>query len=131
MVMYSARRSAGFTLIELLIVVVIIGILAAIAMPAYANAKGKSFAGAMRNDLHNLALSQETYFIEEQAYNSSLAALKLNKSPGVSIEIVEATPAGWSAKATHGSTRVVCALFLGAAAPVSPATSEGAIACQD
>ena len=125
------RASAGFTLIELLIVVVIIGILAAIAIPRYNNTKGKTFAASMKSDLHNLATAQEGHFYETQAYSGSLATLKLKPSPGVSITLVEATASGWSATATHGgASPMTCGIFYGNAAPVAPATAEGIVSCR-
>jgi prepilin-type N-terminal cleavage/methylation domain-containing protein len=57
--MLSNKR--GFTLIELLIVVVIIGILAAIAIPKFANTKEKAYLAAMKSDLRNMATYEEQY----------------------------------------------------------------------
>ena len=56
------RNQKGFTLIELLIVVVIIGILAAIAIPKFANTKEKAFVASMKSDLRNLITAQEAYY---------------------------------------------------------------------
>src|SRR5688500_20252612 len=56
-----ARSKKGFTLIELLIVVVIIGILAAIAIPKFANTKEKAYLASMKADLRNLATYEESY----------------------------------------------------------------------
>ncbi|MGH7551101.1 MAG: type IV pilin protein, partial [Gemmatimonadota bacterium] len=53
------RRNQGFTLIELLIVVVIIGILAAIAIPRFAGTKEKAFDAAAKSDLRNAMTAQE------------------------------------------------------------------------
>ena len=55
------NNKKGFTLIELLIVVVIIGILAAIAIPKFANTKDKAYVAAMKSDLRNLATYEEQY----------------------------------------------------------------------
>src|SRR5438309_1679471 len=56
-----SRNRKGFTLIELLIVVVIIGILAAIAIPKFANTKDKAYVAAMKSDLRNMATYEEQY----------------------------------------------------------------------
>ncbi|HWN19534.1 MAG TPA: prepilin-type N-terminal cleavage/methylation domain-containing protein, partial [Gemmatimonadales bacterium] len=61
-------RRKGFTLIELLIVVVIIGILAAIAIPKFSNTKGKAIVAGMKSDLRNLASSQEGFWVENRTY---------------------------------------------------------------
>ena len=60
----------GFTLIELLIVVVIIGLLAAIAIPKFAATKDKAKLASVKTDLRNLMTSQEAYFSDYATYGS-------------------------------------------------------------
>jgi len=123
-------KSRGFTLIELLIVVVIIGILAAIAIPKFANTKQKAYVAQMKSDLKNLATAEEAYFYDSTSYTTSLVALNnFRSSTGVTLTVSEGTPMGWSAQATHGQTTRACYLFNGNATPVGNATVAGKITC--
>jgi prepilin-type N-terminal cleavage/methylation domain-containing protein len=129
--MASHRAPKGFTLIELLIVVVIIGILAAIAIPKFQNTKGKAYATSIKSDLKNLTSMQETYFYYNETYAGTAVSTGFQSSKGVAVVIAESNGRGWSATATHPSAMpLTCAVYYGSAAPVAPATQEGVIACQ-
>jgi type IV pilus assembly protein PilA len=128
--MISHKRTAGFTLIELLIVVVIIGLLAAIAIPKFSDTKGRAYAASMRSDLHNLAVAQESYLYDNSSYTTSLAAMNFNPSNGVTITIGVATGQGWNAQAEHVMANPIrCYIYVGNAA-LPPANTDGVVVCQ-
>lgn len=62
------RNSKGFTLIELLIVVAIIAILAAIAIPQFSEYRKKAYNSAGQADLRNLKTALEAYYADNQMY---------------------------------------------------------------
>ncbi len=68
----ALRSSKGFTLIELLIVVAIIGILAAIAIPQFAAYREKAYNSASNSDLKNVKTGMEAFMADNQEYPTVL-----------------------------------------------------------
>lgn len=115
--MSSARK--GFTLIEILIVVVVIGILAAIALPKYGATRRASYYSTLRSDLANLARAQELYYQEAARFHYAPSQSDLdrfNMSPGVTVTTLQTLNGGqaWEAVITHeGLQDGVCVLGYG------------------
>src|ERR1044071_5043060 len=127
--MKSRRR--GFTLIELLIVVTVLGLLAAIAIPRFTTVKSRATVATMQTALKNLGEAEETYFSDHGAYTTELDSLNFKPSGLLALTVVEASATGWSAKITHPTAVPhTCAFFLGTATALDPATTQGALACK-
>jgi prepilin-type N-terminal cleavage/methylation domain-containing protein len=117
-----SRNRKGFTLIELLIVVVIIGILAAIAIPKFANTKDKAYVAAMKSDLRNLATYEKQYAADNNgAYFSGTAdnTTPLNgftpsQNVTITATIVAGPPETWTATAAHSQSAKTCDNSTGA-----------------
>jgi len=109
------NNEKGFTLIELLVVIAIIGILAAIAIPQFAEYRARGFDARSRSDLRNVATAEEAYFVDNEVYKSctnsacatnlpGLAAL----SNGITLQIT-ATTTGFTGTSTHPKgTGITC-----------------------
>ena len=122
----TGNTRKGFTLIELLIVVVIIGILAAIAIPKFANTKEKAYVAAMKSDLRNLATAEEGYFADNQTYTTDLGTA-FQSSQGVTVGSYAADGKGWSAQATHTGTSKKCDIYVGS--KVAGTSKDGVPEC--
>jgi type IV pilus assembly protein PilE len=70
----ESKRIDGFTLIELMIVVVIVGILAAVAIPSYSQYTVKSSREAAETQLMQLAALEEKIFLNSNAYTANMTA---------------------------------------------------------
>ena len=134
----TSTKKKGFTLIELLIVVVIIGILAAVAIPKFSNTKEKAYVASMKSDLKNLVGVQESFFADKSAYGSDaairLAPYSFVGSKGNVVVVANESATGWSATVTNPSVTSTgtstCAIKIGsAAAPNAAVTQDGVPAC--
>ena len=126
------RNNKGFTLIELLIVVVIIGILASIVIPKFANGKERAMVASMKSDLHNLVTAEEAYFSNGLNYYNGVlpnAVFPYSVSPQVTVTLVNVTSTGWGATAIHNGSSKTCAVYVGTGGPVAPAVNEGEPTC--
>lgn len=110
---------SGFSLIELMIVTLIIGLLAAIALPKFSEVQAKAQFAAIGNDLRNLGASQERFYQNYSTYSVSLDGLDFVPTEGVEIEVIEASARGWAAWATHIALEEGkgCSIYLGTATP--------------
>src|SRR5206468_11468510 len=120
--MVAARRA--FTLIEILIVVVVIGTLAAVAIPHYAGAKDKAYVTAMKADLRIAAVYEEQFAADNHGQyfggvatdESPLNGFTPSKEITVTLtafNILGSQLADWTAVARHGQSSQSCEMRAG------------------
>jgi len=103
------KQKKGFTLIELMIVIAIIGILAAIAIPQFAAYRVRGFNATAQSDLRNMLTAQEAYYADKQIYVGAgdvavtLSAYGYTRSSNVTATIVSSNSFTYQMTNSHGS----------------------------
>jgi len=98
------RVGSGFTLIEVLVVIAIIGILAAIAIPQYSAFRKRSYTAHITSDFISAATAQEAYLLDNNVYSNSLSeltSLGYVQHADINLGIVGTSTAGFRLTASH------------------------------
>src|SRR3954463_8332934 len=121
------RNKKGFTLIELLIVVVIIGILAAIAIPKFSSVKQKGYKTQAISDLTSLRTAEETFFTDSNRYGTLTEINdKFSSTSGVGAPAIVPSTSYWSATLTPPQIPgMTCGISVATTNPVKPGAGEG------
>lgn len=120
-----AENRKGFTLIEIVIVCVVLGILAAVAVPRYAGVKDKAYMAAMKADLHTIAIYEEQfaadnhgqYFSGTATPDAPLNGFTPSKDVTVTLtafNILGSQLADWTAIVKHSQSSQSCEMRAGA-----------------
>jgi len=117
-------NNKGFTLIELLIVIAIIGVLAAIAIPRFNQYKARAYDSDVKSNIHNIYLACKAYWADSGSGPScTLAIASLTTYGYIQSAAVSLTVGGnetlWagSSRNTNNSTKLFTVNSLGAISP--------------
>jgi len=131
--MRPSDRRLGVSLVELLIVLSIVGLLLAVAVPRLTRARDRAYEATLTADLERLNYLQEQHrALGARAYTTDLAALDFVASEGVTLAVTDASVTGWASQASHrAQPDLYCSVFSGSgqARPPWPATQPGEINC--
>jgi type IV pilus assembly protein PilA len=118
-----ADKDQGFTLIELLVAIIVIGILAAIAIPALLNQRKKAVDASLKTDLNNTASVVHKYLVDhpaEQGVYVGNSVDTLNVSPTLSVKL---SPGNFVSVRTNNSGSGYCVSAWNPGASVAVAGS--------
>lgn len=104
----------GFTLIELIVVILVLGILSAIAIARFVSVKERAYLASMKADLRNFALYEQNYLMDSQGsyFAGNGAAEGFRPTVGVTViaTVDPGPPPTWRAIATHDKTSRICTI---------------------
>jgi type IV pilus assembly protein PilA len=133
------QNRKGFTLVEILVSVVIVGILAAAAIPKFIYTKQKAVLASMRSDLRNMVSAEEAYYSDSKSYapaigpvqKAGVAAFIPTKNNTMVLSTV--TVNGWAAVASNATLKsgvIKCGIYVGKGTPPNIKVKvEGGPAC--
>jgi len=102
--MMKDRCAQGFTLIELMVVIAIIGILAAIAIPQFNVYRVRGYNALAVSDVKNASIAQEAYYVDHRTYTSEVAMLTtfgFRQTQGVAVQIPSKDDSSYTITANH------------------------------
>jgi len=99
----------GFTLIEMIVVISIVGILTAIALPQFVGRQGLAYDKMVQSDCRLAASAQEAYFVDHLTYSSDCATLPaFTQSAGVVFTDCTGTDDSFRVATNHPSSNQAC-----------------------
>jgi type IV pilus assembly protein PilA len=91
-------KDAGFTLVEILIVIAVLGLLAAIAIPQFMTYRSEAIDAEMKSDLRNTAIAIEAYYAKQSVLPASIAETAgygFQPTAGVTLSLVILSPTSY------------------------------------
>lgn len=121
----------GVSLVDVLIVVVIVAILAAIAIPRFASTREKQHVADMQSDLRALAAAEDAFSNDSGHYTTSLPPSRFHGLPGVTPPTISVGDGWWTATVRDSTLPgTVCGIGVSAKNPVDPSAADGEPACK-
>lgn len=125
------RDREGVTLVDILIVVVIVAILAAIAIPRFTATKERSYIADMKSDLRALAAAEDAFVSDSSHYARTLPPSRFRSLPGVTTPVITTGDGWWTATVRDSLLPgVVCGIGVSAKNPVDSTAGDGEPACK-
>ncbi len=118
----TGKRVRGFTLLELMVVVVIVGVLAAIALPSYSNYVKRTNRSQAKQFLQDIANRQEQYRLDQRSYTTTIGSGGLNLSTPTDVAVNYTFAAVITGNDCNSTAVVAPAYVLTATATGSQAT---------